>query len=254
MPMSSWIARDARPQLRTLLLALAITIVLGFIPLAGFLTYPFRLFVTFIHEGGHAVAALLTGGHVYNLQVAPNGSGLTYVALGGRLAQMFMSSAGYLGAMAYGAFLLILIRRAVAVRAVLYGTGAYILALTVFFGLSNLFTVVAGLLLGAALIAVGRYATLWFANFLVAFLAVQCVVGALFDLRTLVSLSVPLTAGPRTDADNMARLTGLPPIFWAIGWTILALVILVGSLRAYAGHTEDRLTTPPLRGYERLRV
>jgi hypothetical protein len=96
--MSRWIARDARPQIQTLLIALAVTIVLGFIPFAGFLTYPFRLFVTFIHEGGHAIAALLTGGHVQSLQVAPNGSGLVYAAVGGRLAQMFLASAGYLGA------------------------------------------------------------------------------------------------------------------------------------------------------------
>ncbi|CAA9572211.1 MAG: hypothetical protein AVDCRST_MAG18-2108 [uncultured Thermomicrobiales bacterium] len=252
--MSRWIARDARPQIRTLLLALAVTVIIGFIPFADFLTYPFRLFVTFIHEGGHAVATLLTGGNVQNLQVAPNGSGLVYSVLGGRLAQMLVASAGYLGAMAFGALLLALIRRAVAVRAVLYGTGTYILALTVFFGLSNLFTVIAGVALGLGLVAAGRYTNLRLANFLVAFLAVQCIIGALFDLRTLISFSVPLTGGPQTDADNMARLTGLPPIFWALTWTILAFVILIGSLRAYASHTSDALTTPPLRRYERLRA
>jgi len=252
--MSRWIARDARPQIQTLLIALAVTIVLGFIPFAGFLTYPFRLFVTFIHEGGHAIAALLTGGQVQSLQVAPNGSGLVYAVVGGRLAQMFLASAGYLGAMLYGALLLTLIRRSVAVRTVLYGTGAYILALTIFFGLSNLFTLIAGIALGLALLAAARYARLWLANFLVAFLAVQCVIGALFDLRTLISLSVPLTGGPQTDADNMARLTGLPPAFWALAWTVIAVVILIGSLRAYASHTSDDIVTRPLRSYERLRV
>ncbi len=58
------ISRDARPQAMTLLAAAAISIVLWFIPFAEVLTYPFRIFVTFIHEGGHAIAALLTGNSV----------------------------------------------------------------------------------------------------------------------------------------------------------------------------------------------
>ncbi|MEA2172911.1 MAG: hypothetical protein QOD00_503, partial [Blastocatellia bacterium] len=48
------ISRDARPQVRTLLIAAALSIALWFIPYVGFLTYPFNIFVTFIHEGGHA--------------------------------------------------------------------------------------------------------------------------------------------------------------------------------------------------------
>ena len=54
------ISQDARPQAATLLLAATISIILWFIPFAEILTYPFRLFVTFIHEGGHAIAAMLT--------------------------------------------------------------------------------------------------------------------------------------------------------------------------------------------------
>src|SRR5882724_3277918 len=127
------ISKDARPQATTLLIAAAISIVLWFVPFAEVLTYPFRLFVTFIHEGGHAIAALLTGSSVHGLQVAPNGAGLVYTLGGNRLSQMIVSSAGYLGAMGYGALLLVLIRRSTAVRAVLYGTAAYILALTLLF-------------------------------------------------------------------------------------------------------------------------
>lgn len=252
--MSFSIAREVRPQVRILLLALALTLALGFIPFAGIVTYPFRLFVTFIHEGGHAVAALLTGEHVLGLQVAPNGSGLVYSAGGRWLSQLFVASAGYLGAMLYGAALLVLIRRAVAARLVLGGTALYVLGLTVCFGLSNLFTVLAGLALGALLLLAARYAPLRIANFLVAFLAVQCISGALFDLRTLISLSAPLARGPQTDAANMAALTGLPPIVWALVWTALALVILVGALRAYATHTREPLPTRYARDYGRLRA
>jgi hypothetical protein len=93
------LANDARPQAMTLLLAAAISIALWFIPFAEILSYPFRIFVTFIHEGGHAIAALLTGNSVQSLSVAMNGSGETYTTQGGWFSQMFVSSAGYIGAM-----------------------------------------------------------------------------------------------------------------------------------------------------------
>ena len=72
------LSQDARPQAMTLLLAAAVSIILWFVPFAEILSYPFRIFVTFIHEGGHAVAALLTGNSVQSLSVAMNGSGETY--------------------------------------------------------------------------------------------------------------------------------------------------------------------------------
>src|SRR5205085_10866105 len=129
------LATDARPQARTLLFAALLTIALWFIPYASVVAYPFRLFVTFIHEGGHALAALLTGNSVSSLSIAMNGEGVTYTTQGGLVSQVFISSAGYLGAMAFGALLLALIRKAVATRIVLLACGIYVFALTVIFGL-----------------------------------------------------------------------------------------------------------------------
>src|SRR5258705_10354692 len=116
------ISRDARPQAMTLLAAAAISIILWFIPFAEVLTYPFRIFVTFIHEGGHAIAALLTGNSVGSLSVAMNASGETYTTKGGLLSQTFIASAGYIGSMAYGALLRTLIRKAIAGSIVLIGS------------------------------------------------------------------------------------------------------------------------------------
>src|SRR5262249_13344989 len=150
--------------------------------------YPFRIFVTFIHEGGHAIAALLTGNAVLSLSVAPNASGETYTTTGGGFSRVFVSSAGYLGAMSYGALLLVLIRRAVAVGVVLLGSALVVLGLTLVFGLirplfggtavgwSGIpFTLAAGLALAAGLFAVARFAGPKVAVFVVSLLAVQCV-------------------------------------------------------------------------------
>jgi Peptidase M50B-like len=235
------IAHDARPQVTTLLAATALSVLLWFIPYAELLTYPFRIFVTFIHEGGHALAALLTGNSVHSLTVSLDGSGEVYSAGGGLLSRMFVSSAGYLGAMTFGALLLVLIRRTVAARYVLAGSGALILLLTVFFGflapvwnlsLPGLFTLVAGVALPAGLFAAARYATPKAAAFLVSFLAVQCVLNAVFDLKNVLFISALTDA--HTDAANMAAATGVPAIFWSLFWFALAFVIVSLALRAYA--------------------
>lgn len=235
------VAHDARPQVTTLLIATALSVFLWFIPYADMLTYPFRIFVTFIHEGGHALAALLTGNTVHSLTVSMDGSGEVYSMTGGLFSQMLVSSAGYLGAMTFGALLLVLIRRTVAARLVLAGSAALILLLTIFFGflaplwnltLPGLFTLVSGVALPAALFAAARYASPRLATFLVSFLAVQCVLNAVFDLKNVLMSSA--LSGAHTDAVNMAMATGVHQIFWAIFWIGVAFLILSLALRAYS--------------------
>jgi hypothetical protein len=116
------IAEDARPQITLLIIATLITIALWFIPFADYLVYPIRLFVTFIHEGGHALAAVLTGGSVQSLTVSPDSSGLVKAYSSSALATLIFSSAGYLSATAYGVLLLVLIRWNVSPRKVLFGS------------------------------------------------------------------------------------------------------------------------------------
>src|SRR5215510_2302265 len=129
------LSQDARPQAMTLLIAATISVLLWFIHYAEVLTYPFRIFVTFIHEGGHAIAALLTGNSVASLSVAMNASGETYTTEGGLISQVLISSSGYLGSMIFGALLLILIRKSISARYILLGSAVLIFGLTMIFGL-----------------------------------------------------------------------------------------------------------------------
>ncbi len=246
------ISQDARPQAMTLLAAAAISIVLWFIPFAELLTYPFRIFVTFIHEGGHALAALVTGNSVGGLSVAMNASGETYTTQGGLLSQTLVSSAGYIGSMAYGALLLVLIRKAIAARIVLLGSAGVIFALTLIFGilkplvswgaLSGIpFTFLAGTLLTIGLIAVAKFASAKVATFFVSFLAVQCILNALLDLKTVFFLSSPFAPSVPTDAVNMANATGVPAFFWVILWIAIALGILALAMRIYVVTRDSRV-------------
>ena len=240
----------------TLLIAATISVVLWFIPYAEFLTYPFRIFVTFIHEGGHALAALLTGNSVASLSVATNASGETYTTQGGLISQILISSAGYLGSMAFGALLLVLIRKAVAARIVLLCCGVLIFGLTMIYGLikpifwmnawSGIpFTLLAGTVISVGLILIARFASARATTFFVSFLAVQSVLNALFDLKTVFFLANPFGPTIPTDAVNMYNATGIPAIFWTVLWIALALGILWFAMRLYVSG-RDRGYQPDL--------
>lgn len=254
--MKVMISREARPQALTLLAAAVISIILWFIPFAELLMYPFRIFVTFIHEGGHALAALLTGNSVHSLSVAMNASGETYTTQGGVVAQMFVASAGYISSMAYGALLLVLIRKAIAARIVLAGSAALILALTLIYGLimpivswealgGIPFTLVAGVLLSIGLAVVAKFASARAATFCVSLLAVQCVLNALLDLKTVFFLSSPFAPTVPTDALNLANLTGVPALIWSVLWIAIAAGILWIAMRLYVV-SRERATQPDL--------
>ncbi len=56
--------------------------------------YPFKLFVTTVHEACHALVTRLTGGNVQMISISPDESGLTLTSGGFR---PLISMAGYLG-------------------------------------------------------------------------------------------------------------------------------------------------------------
>jgi len=61
--------------------------------------YPIRLFVTFLHEFGHAIGAVITGGWVEEVQINADGSGWTRSANGNRAITIM---GGYLGSALFG--------------------------------------------------------------------------------------------------------------------------------------------------------
>ncbi len=242
------IASDARPQLQLLLIATIVSVVLWFVPYADWLVYPIRLFVTFIHEGGHALVSVLTGGSVQSLSVSPDGSGLVKSMSGSSLAVLLFSSAGYLGATAFGALLLGLIRFRFSPKIILEGSALWIGILTVFFGFiapiihifsgdfsigTFAFTIISGSIIAVGLVAIARYTSKEFANFFVGFLAIQCILNAFFDLKT-VFLITTSSANIHNDAANMANVTGIPQPVWVLIWIGVSIAVVSVALRLYS--------------------
>jgi len=205
-----------------LFFAVLLVAVVGSLPFASLALYPFALFVTLLHESSHAIAALLTGGSVASLQLRPDLSGVT---LASGIIPIY-ASAGYLGATLAGcALLLAPLRHARTVLGVLAAVPVVALA---FFHPADPFTAIWCAIFAAALAAAAWKLPPRLAAFLQIFLGVEAGLNAFRDLLTL--LFVSRDSHMYTDALLMSNHVFLPPMFWAVVWTVMSVVLLVGTL------------------------
>ena len=105
-----------------------------------------------------------------------------------------------------------------------------ILALTLVW-VKGLFGLIVGVGLTAVLILFAAAANPKVAHFFLSFLAVQCCLNALYDLKTLFLISA--ITSQSSDAVNMQRLTFIPAMVWALLWLGMSLVVLWVTLKTY---------------------
>ncbi len=221
---------------RMLLGALALVLVMMWIPYSQFILYPVRLFVTLVHESGHALVATLTGSQVNGIRLNPNTSGVTMIRATW-WAEWFINPAGYLGAAFFGAMLLQLarIRSKTAGKAILRFMSVYALVVTLVWchdpAVSGLFTPVMGFVIALVMGALSKYLPDGAAQFAAIFVAVECGLDALNDLITLLVITTNHLGD--NDAANMAAVSHIPAVFWAILWAAAASVLVFGSFRMY---------------------
>jgi hypothetical protein len=204
-----------------------------------------QLFVTFMHESSHGIAAMLTGGRLVQFTIEPNASGLALTQGGIRLVVL---TAGYAGACLWGGALLVASRRKGAEKAVLYALAAFMIGFTLLFT-RNVFGFAVGLGMGAFFGWVGHRGENWQLSLLLSFLAVQSCMNAVKDLFTLLRAG---TLPVMSDASLMSQaLFGLmPPIACAvfIAFVSVALfalfmrVALHDELKRFGSRRSDRLS------------
>jgi hypothetical protein len=61
-------------------LAALAAVVISWIPIVNILDYPLQLMLTLVHELGHGLTAIITGGSFHNFRVAPDGSGVAFTS------------------------------------------------------------------------------------------------------------------------------------------------------------------------------
>ncbi len=232
-----------------LFFALVAALVCWLLPFGRLIVYPFSLFVTLVHEGGHVIMALLTGSQVFSMAIATDASGLTLTAPNSTLSGILIANAGYLSATSYGALVLWLANGHVNSRKILQFSAILVVFLVIFFTLfvkdwfeaflstglninlrMKLFTILAGCLIAISLWLVSKANNQAIADFVANFLALECIFNGLGDIKTVLSLSVYTSS--HSDARNLAELTGIPSVVWALGWGLISLWIILLTFRA----------------------
>jgi hypothetical protein len=124
--------------------------------------------------------------------------------------------------------------------------GAYIALVTLLWAnnpFDNLFTLVTGITLSVLFFIGAAKLSAKAAGFLVSFLAVQCCLNAIGDLRILLYLTSEMP-GQDNDAVFMYQHYHMSPTFWAVLWGISAIAILSLSLWSYLRATGSAGRTP----------
>lgn len=188
--------------------------------------YPFRLFVVFLHEAGHGVAAVLTGGSVVSIAISPDEGGVC-VTRGG--IPLVVLNAGYLGSLLFGALFLLLGARRRNAAPVVGAIGAFttlaaLLYLRSWFGLG--YTLLSGLALLLVALRLQPAASEW----LLAAIGSMSMLYAVADIASDVIFRHP----GNSDAAALARLTGIPALLWGCLWIGLSLGVMVAVVRRLA--------------------
>lgn len=197
---------------------------------------PLRLFVTYVHEAGHSLAALLTGGRIVGFQVSADGSGVAYTAGGSRA---LVISAGYLGSAAFGALLFFIVNRLPRwVNPISFLLGGAMILFTVMFArpdsTGSPLALIVGVAFGFLLVFMGWKASDWLTVLALNLLAIMTSLTAVLDVwGDLVTYGEAFNRfGVRTDAVAFSQevMPILPPVAVGVIWSALAVLMLLASV------------------------
>ncbi|MNM01061.1 hypothetical protein D3C81_109810 [compost metagenome] len=189
----------------------------------------FRNLDTMIHEFGHAVVTLLLSGRVLRIELYADHSGVTYSAIQAGFRSVLVALAGYTSASLFALLLfwfyvkgrkdwgLILSTAVAVVMLALYVRGSFGMLWLTGFACLNMIMLLAG----------NGIRTFYY--LLLSFLTLEeSVVGALY--LVFAAAGSPASAG---DATNLAHLTGIPAVLWAVLFLAFALICAKWALGAF---------------------
>jgi hypothetical protein len=192
----------------------------------SFVVYPFRLFVVFLHEISHGLAAVATGGRIVSIGLSVDEGGVCLTRGGW---PFLILNAGYVGSLMWGALFLLLGGRRTRARSVVGVIGAFTLAVTLVY-VRTWFGLLYGLAAAVLLLGVATRLRPAVSEFLLAALGATSCLYAIWD----VASDVLLRHSGQSDAAALARLTGVPAVLWGVAWIALSIVVLAGVLRKLA--------------------
>ena len=184
---------------------------------------PLKIFVVFLHELSHGLAAVLTGGQIEELSLSPQQGGHAITRGGNRF---LILSAGYLGSLLLGIALLGVALRTRADRLMLGLCGGAMLVVTLLY-IRDLFPLVFCVATGLALLAIARFLPNTISDMVLRVIGLSSVIYVPYDIFD----DTIARANLRSDAYMLAEEFGGPTMFWGGLWLLLSLGVIAGCLR-----------------------
>ena len=187
--------------------------------------YPIRLFVTFLHEFGHALGAVLTGGWVEEVQINQDGSGWTRTANGNRPVTIM---GGYLGSALFGNLLFYIGARAKRLVKPMIILVVFSMLVTGFYWFNSLFTTGVLLAFSAVLLLVAMKTD--FGREVLMFLGLASVLYIIQDFNV----------GPKSDLKAYEEvMVFIPATVWMYIWLGVAILLFLFNLRLLFSGTDN---------------
>jgi hypothetical protein len=214
-----------KPSTRRLLLPLGMG-ALFVVLYDSVVVYPFRLFVVFLHEIGHGVAAVLTGGRIVSIGLSPDEGGVCLTQGG---VPFVVLNAGYLGSLLFGALFLLLGARRRDAPPVVGAIGVFTVVAALLF-VRSWFGFAYTLLAGLAMVVVSARLRPVVSEWLLAAIGTMSMLYAVADIAS----DTILRHAEASDAAALARLTHVPAVIWGVAWIVVSLAVLASVLRRLA--------------------
>ncbi|KAK3902919.1 peptidase M50B-like-domain-containing protein [Staphylotrichum tortipilum] len=194
------------------------------LPYIRWVLWPFKMLVIAFHEFGHAIACVLTGGHVKSISLDPREGGVTHMQ-GGRNA--ITLPAGYLGSSLIGALLTFAGFNINASKIASIVVGVCFL-LTLWWGRRDWLTI------GTILAAVGLLVACWFIAHAEALRFVVLFIGVMSSLYSVWDIcdDLILRKVNSSDASVFAQRYGGSSQCWGVIWSIISLGFMAAGIVA----------------------
>lgn len=179
--------------------------------------YPITLLVTFLHEFGHALGALITGGEVLSVQINPNGSGMT-TTMGGSRAIILMG--GYIGSALLGNLLFYIGSKSGRLAQIGLNILSVLMIIVGFVWFDGLYTTGFLVLFALALLFIANKTQM--DKEVMMFLGLACLFHIVQDFRV----------GPSSDLEAYAEIfVVIPKVVWMYIWLAIVVVLCLFNLR-----------------------
>lgn len=202
--------------LKTVLFLAGSALLTRFIPFSSL----FRNLDTMFHEFGHALITLLLSGKVLRIELYADHSGVTYSAISAGFRAIGVALGGYPLASLFALLLFALYGKGKTAWGLGVSTAVALIMLLMYvrggFGMLWLSGFIA---LNLLMLGIWKKAAKYYYLFLAFLTLEESVMGPLYLVTA--SLTSPGRAG---DASNLARLTGIPSLVWAVLFFLFSLL------------------------------